>query len=151
VAQAAGSARRAAMLFRPPPAPRWRRMPSTKLVIGGAAAGAAIGVRVARSLYGRWRLLPAPDRERIAAFAEDAKEKALSVRGASDPTQAQAELRDASETLAAALVETAESDPEIDTDEVAELREELRRELERLATADIKASRSGRGSARHPQ
>jgi uncharacterized membrane protein YebE (DUF533 family) len=124
---------------------------ATKLVIGGAAAGAAIGVRVARSLYGRWRLLPAADRERIAAFAEDAKEKALSVRGASDPTQAQAELRDASETLAAALVETAESDPEIDTDEVAELREELRRELERLATADIKASRSGRGSARHPQ
>jgi uncharacterized membrane protein YebE (DUF533 family) len=117
-------------------------MPSTKLVIGGAAAGAAIGVRVARSLYGRWRLLPAADRERIAAFAEDAKEKALSVRGASDPTQAQAELRDASETLAAALVETAESDPEIDTDEVAELREELRRELERLASADVKASRS---------
>jgi uncharacterized membrane protein YebE (DUF533 family) len=126
-------------------------MPSTKLVIGGAAAGAAIGVRVARSLYGRWRLLPAADRERIAAFAEDAKEKALSVRGASDPTQAQAELRDASETLAAALVETAESDPEVDTDEVAELREELRRELERLATADIKASRSGRDRARPPQ
>jgi uncharacterized membrane protein YebE (DUF533 family) len=126
-------------------------MPSTKLVIGGAAAGAAIGVRVARSLYGRWRLLPAADRERIAAFAEDAKEKALSVRGASDPTQAQAELRDASETLAAALVETAESDPEIDTDEVAELREELRRELERLATADIKASRSGRERAKPPQ
>jgi uncharacterized membrane protein YebE (DUF533 family) len=126
-------------------------MPSTKLVIGGAAAGAAIGVRVARSLYGRWRLLPAADRERIAAFAEDAKEKALSVRGATDPTQAQAELRDASETLAAALVETAESDPGIDTDEVAELREELRRELERLATADIKASRSGRDRARPPQ
>jgi uncharacterized membrane protein YebE (DUF533 family) len=126
-------------------------MPSTKLVIGGAAAGAAIGVRVARSLYGRWRLLPSADRERIAAFAEDAKEKALSVRGASNPTQAQAELRDASETLAAALVETAESDPEIDTDEVAELREELRRELERLATADIKASRSGRERAKPPQ
>jgi hypothetical protein len=126
-------------------------MPSTKLVIGGAAAGAAIGVRVARSLYGRWRLLPAADRERIAAFAEDAKEKALSVRGASDPTQAQADLRDASETLAAALVETAECDPEIDTDEVAELREELRRELERLATADIKASRSGRERAKPPQ
>jgi hypothetical protein len=126
-------------------------MPSTKFVIGGAAAGAAIGVRVARSLYGRWRLLPAADRERIAAFAEDTKEKALSVRGASDPTQARAELRDASETLAAALVETAESDPEIDTDEVAELREELRRELERLATADIKASRSGRERAKPSQ
>jgi hypothetical protein len=125
-------------------------MPSTKLVIGGAAAGAAIGVRVARSLYGRWRMLPAADRERIASFAEDAKEKALSVRGANDPEQAQEELRAASETLAAAIVETAESDPEIDADEVGELREELRRELERLATADIKASRSGRDRATPP-
>ena len=126
-------------------------MPSAKLVIGGAAAGAAIGVRVARSLYGRWRMLPAADRERIASFAEDAKEKALSVRGANDPAQAQADLRAASETLAAALVETAESDPEIDPDEVGELREELRRELERLATADIKASRSGRDRANRSQ
>ena len=126
-------------------------MPSAKLVIGGAAAGAAIGVRVARSLYGRWRMLPAADRERIASFAEDAKEKALSVRGANDPAQAQADLRAASETLAAALVETAESDPEIDADEVGELREELRRELERLATADIKASRSGRDRANRSQ
>jgi hypothetical protein len=126
-------------------------MPSTKLVIGGAAAGAAIGVRVARSLYGRWRVLPAADRERIASFAEDAKEKALSLRGSNDPAQAQADLQAASETLAAALVETAESDPEIGADEVGELREELRRELERLATADIKASRSGRERARPPQ
>jgi hypothetical protein len=126
-------------------------MPSTKLVIGGAAAGAAIGVRVARSLYGRWRVLPAADRERIASFAEDAKEKALSLRGSNDPTQAKADLQAASETLAAALVETAESDPEIGADEVGELREELRRELERLATADIKASRSGRERAKPPQ
>lgn len=126
-------------------------MHSTKLVIGGAAAGAAIGVRVARSLYGRWRVLPAADRERIASFAEDAKEKALSLRGSNDPAQAQADLQAASETLAAALVETAESDPEIGADEVGELREELRRELERLATADIKASRSGRERARPPQ
>jgi hypothetical protein len=127
-------------------------MPSTKLVIGGAAAGAAaIGVRVARSLYGRWRILPAADRERIASFAEDAKEKALSLRGSNDPNRAQAELRAASETLAAALVETAESDPEIDADEVTELREELRRELERLATADIKASRSGRDRSERSQ
>ena len=126
-------------------------MPSTKLVIGGAAAGAAIGVRVARSLYGRWRDLPVADRDRIAPFAEDAKEKALSVRGANDPMLAQADLRAASETLAAALVETAESDPGIGEDEVRELREELRRELERLATADIKASRSGPDRARPPQ
>ena len=126
-------------------------MPSSKLVIGGAAAGAAIGVRVARSLYGRWRILPAADRERIASFAEDAKEKALSLRGSNDPARAQADLRAASETLAAALVETAESDPEIGADEVGELREDLRRELERLATADIKASRSGRDRAKPPQ
>ena len=126
-------------------------MPSTKLVIGGAAAGAAIGVRVARSLYGRWRVLPAADRERIASFAEDAKDKALSVRGANDPTRAQADLRAASETLAAALVETAEADPGIGPDEVRELREDLRRELERLATADIKASRSGLGRATQSQ
>ena len=125
-------------------------MPSSKLVIGGAAAGAAIGVRVARSLYGRWRILPPADRERIASFAEDAKEKALSLRGSNDPARAEADLRAASETLAAALVETAESDPEIGADEVGELREELRRELDRLATADIKASRSGRDRATPP-
>jgi hypothetical protein len=125
-------------------------MPSSKLVIGGAAAGAAIGVRVARSLYGRWRLLPPADRERIASFAEDAKEKALSVRGASDRPRAEADLRAASETLAAALVETAEADPEFAEDEVRELREELRRELERLSTADIKASRIRRESPRQP-
>jgi hypothetical protein len=126
-------------------------MASTKLVIGGAAASAAIGVRVARSLYGRWRVLPQADRERIGSFAEDAKQKAFSVRGSNDPTQAQADLRAASESLAAALVETAESDPEIAADEVTELREELRRELERLATADIKASRSGRDRAKPAQ
>jgi hypothetical protein len=126
-------------------------MPSTKLVIGGAAASAAIGVRVARSLYGRWRVLPQGDRERIASFAEDAKQKAFSVRGANDQTQAQADLRAASENLAGALVETAEADPEIGADEVTELREELRRELERLATADVKASRSGRDRAKRSQ
>jgi hypothetical protein len=117
-------------------------MPSPKLVIGGAAAS-AIGVRVARSLYGRWRLLPPGDRERIAAFAEDTKEKALSLRGSSDRDTAEADLRASSETLAAAIVETAEADPEIAPDDVQQLREELRRELERLSTADIKASRTG--------
>ena len=114
-------------------------MPSTKRV------------RVARSLYGRWHVLPPADLDRIASFAEDAKEKALSLRGANDPAQAQADLRAASETLASALVETAESDPEIEAEDVQELREELRRELERLATADIKAWRSGRARARPPE
>lgn len=126
-------------------------MPSTKLVIGGAAAGAAIGVRVARTLYGRWRLLPDAERERIARFAEDTKEKAFELRGAGDRAKAEADLHAANESLAAALVETAESDPEVPQEDVDELREELRRELERLATADIKASRSGRERAQPPQ
>jgi hypothetical protein len=125
-------------------------MPSTKLVIGGAAAG-ALGVRVARSLYGRWRLLPAPDRERLASFAEDTKQKALSLRGSTDRAQAEADLRASSETLAAALVESAESDPELAAEDVQELREDLRRELERLATAEIKASRTESDRADRPK
>jgi predicted negative regulator of RcsB-dependent stress response len=118
-------------------------MPSAKLLIGGAAATAAVGVRVARGLYGRWRLLPGPDRERIAGYAEDAKEKALAVRGSAEQERAAAEedLRSANATLAAALVETAEADPEVEAEEVAALREELRRELERLADAEISAAR----------
>jgi hypothetical protein len=126
-------------------------VPSTKLVIGGAATGAAVGVRVARALHGRWRMLPAADRERIARFAEDTKEKALDLRGADDRVQADADLRAANETLAAALVETAESDPEVGQEDVDRLRQDLRLELERLATADIKASRSGRDRAKPPQ
>ncbi len=108
-------------------------MPSTKIVIGGAAAGAAIGVRVARTLYGRWRLLPEADRRRIAQLAQDTKDKALDLRGADDRPRAEADLNAANETLAAALVETAEADPDIDAEDVDLLREELRRELERLA------------------
>ena len=119
-------------------------------MIGGAAAS-AIGVRVARSLHSRWRLLPEADRERIASFAEDTKEKALSLRGSSDRRQAEADLRASSETLAAAIVETAESDPELAADDVQQLREELRRELARLATADIKASRIGPDRASGPK
>ena len=111
-------------------------MAKTKLVIGGAAAS-AIGVRVARSLYGRWRLLPEADRQRIAAFAEDTKEKALSLRGSSDRARAEEDLRASSETLAAALVETAECDPELAADDVRQLREDLRLELQRLAAGDL--------------
>lgn len=125
-------------------------MPSAKLVIGGAAATAALGVRVARSMYGRWRILPEPDRRRIESIAEDVKRQALDVRGAPDRETAEADLRAANETLAAALVETAESNPEVSADEVRELREDLRRELERLVSADIKASRTRRGSTTPP-
>jgi hypothetical protein len=117
-------------------------MPSAKVLIGGTAAVAALGVRVARTMYGRWRVLPEADRRRIEPLAEDLKQRALEVRGAPDREQAGLDLRAANETFAAALVETAEADPQIGADEVRELREELRRELERLASADIKASRT---------
>ena len=84
-------------------------MPSAKLLIGGAAATAALGIRVARSIYGRWQLLPEPDRQRIELLAEDLKQKAFELRGAPDRAAAEEDLRAANETLAAALVETAEA------------------------------------------
>lgn len=117
-------------------------MPSPKLVLGGTGA-AALGVRVARALYGRWRLLPAADRGRLEPLAEHAKATALDARGAGDAVGATEDLRAANETLAAALIESAEADPELDEVEVGRLRDDLRRELERLATAEIEASRGG--------
>jgi hypothetical protein len=125
-------------------------MPSAKLVIGGAAATTAVGIRVARSLYARWRVLPERDRRRIETLAEDLKEQALAIRGQPDRTQAEADLFAANETFAAALVETAEADPELGEIEVHELREDLRRELERLAEADIKAWRTRREATPPP-
>jgi hypothetical protein len=116
-------------------------MPSAKLLIGGAAATAALGVRVARSLYGRWRVLPEADRLRIEPLAEDLKRSALDLRGAGNRERAERDLRAANETFAAALLETAEADPLIGAEDVRELREDLRRELDRLAGADIKALR----------
>ena len=124
-------------------------MPSSKLVLGGAAA-TALTVRVARSLYSRWLALPEPERRRIEGLAEDLKRKALELRGALDLERATRDAHGAGEMLAAALVETAESDPEVSADEVRALREDLRRELERLMSADIKASRSQRQRSRPP-
>jgi hypothetical protein len=125
-------------------------MPSAKLVIGGAAATTAIGIRVARSLYARWRFLPDADRRRIEPLAEDLKEQAFALRGAPDRARAEAELFAANEIFAAALMETAEADPELGDIEVHELREDLRRELERLANADIKAWRTRREATPPP-
>jgi hypothetical protein len=96
----------------------------------------ALGVRVARSLYGRWLSLPAPDRERLEPLAEDAKRLALDLRGFVDRRSAERELRAANESLAAALVESAESDPEVSDAEVSRLRDELGHELRRLAAAE---------------
>ena len=124
--------------------------PARKLLGAARAAtptAAAVGVRVARSLYSRWRTLPAADRRRTEPLAEDTKRRALELRGSSDSETARRELQGSSETLAAAIVESAEDDPELDEIEVRRLRDDLRRELERLATADVRASR-GEGSAR---
>ena len=53
-------------------------------------------------------------------------------------------------TVTPSAPEPAHEDPEIGADEVRELREDLRRELERLAGADIKASRTRRESQSPP-
>ncbi|MBA2630768.1 MAG: hypothetical protein H0U84_07080 [Thermoleophilaceae bacterium] len=116
-------------------------MPNARLLIGGAGA-AALAVRVTRSLHARWTVLPEGERDRIAPLAEDAKRRALDLRGAVDRPRAEEELRAADASLAAALVDSAEGDPEIDDLEVDRLKDELERELRRLAGGDVKASRS---------
>jgi hypothetical protein len=121
-------------------------MASAKIILGGAGA-AALTVRVTRSLYQRWHVLPAAERERMAPVADEAKRSALDLRGAVDLQRAQSEARAAGERLAAALLESAVDDPQLDEAEVAGLRADLRRELDRLADADIKASRSAPGPA----
>ena len=102
---------------------------------------AALGIRLARSLYGRWRLMRVEERERLAQIAERVKEHALDLRGSDDPRAAERDLHEANEQLAAAMVESAEADPDVDEIEVRHLREDLRRELERISTADISARR----------
>ena len=108
-------------------------------------ATSLLGVRVARALYGRWRKMSQSEREPLSPLAEDVRERALDLRGSSDPQAAGRELEAAEERLAAARVESAESDPEVSEIEVRRLRDELARELERLASAEIRASRGGVG------
>ena len=84
--------------------------------------GAAVGVRIARLLYRRWEALAPAERERLEALADSVKEHALEVRGKVDDGTAERELERASSELAEAL----------GADEVAELRAQLRRELERV-------------------
>ena len=116
-------------------------MPSNKTLLGGAGATAVLGIRVARSLHSRWRTLGPDERRRLAPLAADAKDRALDVRGVGDRQAAERDLVIANESLAAAIVESAEADPEVTESDLTELRDELRRELDRLATADISASR----------
>jgi hypothetical protein len=101
----------------------------------------SLGVRLARALYGRWRTLGPASQKRLEPLAEETKSKALELRGAADGPAAERDLQAANETFAAALLEDAEADPDVDAAEVSRLRDDLRRELERLASAEIKASR----------
>jgi uncharacterized membrane protein YebE (DUF533 family) len=103
---------------------------------------AALGIRFARSLYARWRMMREDERERLAHIADRVKDNALDLRGSRDPQAAEQSLHEANEQLAAAMVESAEADPEVDEIEVRALREDLRRELERISTAEIQAHRA---------
>jgi hypothetical protein len=84
--------------------------------------GASVGVRVARLLYRRWEKLAPPERDRLEALAGNVKERALEVRGQVDDGTAERELEAVSTELAQAM----------GADEIAELRAQLRRELERV-------------------
>jgi len=84
--------------------------------------GASVAVRIARLLYRHWEGLAPEERQRLEPLAGDVKERALEVRGKVDDGRAERELEHASSELAEAM----------GADEVAELREELRRELERM-------------------
>ena len=61
-------------------------------------------LRLARSLYHEWRLLPDPERERLAPLAREVKDLALDLRGVLDFEKAEAELAFATEALARMLV-----------------------------------------------
>jgi hypothetical protein len=121
-------------------------MAGHKLILGGTAV---LGIKLARTLYLRWRALGPAEQQRLEPLAEDAKELALELRGAADRGAAERDLQAANESLAAGILESAEGDPELTDIEVVRLREDLRRELERLASADITARRAdgARGEA----
>ena len=109
---------------------------------------AALGIRLARSLYGRWRVMRVDERERLAQIAERVKENALDLRGRANPQEAERDLHEANEQFAAAMLESAEADPDVDEIEVRNLREDLKRELERISTADITARRTNEAGDR---
>lgn len=102
-----------------------RRLP------GGA--GALVLIKVAHSLYRRWEGLKPGERDRLQNLAERAKAAALDVRGRADRDAAEAELREVNEQLGGALADAAEADPDVSAADVAALRAELARELERVA------------------
>ena len=109
-----------------------------------------IPIRLARSLYARWRSLAPAERERLAPLAAEAKERALDLRGVTDRERADRELRAANESLAAGIVESAAADPEVTECELRRLREDLRRELGRLPDGHTGAA-SAEGAPGEPR
>lgn len=93
--------------------------------------GTSVAVRIARLLYRRWEGLAPDERKRLEPLAGDVKERALEVRGKVDDGTAERELDRASTELAEAM----------GADEVAELRAELKRELERM-DRELRAGRA---------
>ena len=122
-------------------------MTSPKGLLDTAGAAGVLGIRLAHTLYCHWRKLAPADRERLEPLAEDAKGQALELRGQHDRESAGKDLNAVNRTLAAALLASAEADPELPEVEVHKLRNDLKRELDRLASADIEASR---GTQRQP-
>jgi hypothetical protein len=106
-------------------------------------SGGKLGIRVARGLYARWRVLAPAERQRLAALAQSVKDRAFELRGSVDSSGAERKLRHANEELAGAIVDSARSDPEVGADELQRLRDDLARELARLASGEVRASRAG--------
>ena len=105
---------------------------------------------MARAIHARWHRLSAAERGRLKPLADDVRQRALDLRGHADPEPAGRGLQAANERLAGAMVQSAEADPEVSQDEVTRLREELARELERLASGEITASRTARQAPGEP-
>ncbi len=102
-----------------------------------------LGVQLARSLYGRWRRMPAERRSRLEGLAADVRERALG----SDRPSGDHGPGASGDRLPDAIVAAAKLDPEVSDIDVRDLRAELARELERLAGADIRAARGPGGVA----
>jgi hypothetical protein len=92
----------------------------------------AFGAQVARSVQDRWRRLPAERRAKLEGLAANVRQQAQEPppRGQQPPVRPPK-----------VAAEPTTVDPDVSEIDVRDLRAELARELERLAGADISASR----------
>jgi hypothetical protein len=97
-----------------------------------------LGVQAARAIRGRWRRMPAARRARLEGLAADVRRRVAA--GTADSARAHPVLPPAP---AASPPDSALDAAELELTEieVRDLRAELARELERIAGADIGASR----------